>query len=839
MRGTPFLKESWTGGLNTIDSPYTLAENESRSLLNVVSTERGAIRKRYGSSLFTPEAGGESGFPTLVVKDSFKRAEEKPLSNGGKWSTITGAADTGEIRTEEAWEADETKPESGARWNAAEQANPAVSLEVQKVSANKSRQIGVWACLSATEKSGYLVRWNYNLLKKPVTIEKWVKGTQTILATALTEGKLVAKDLIGISVRAGKVAAWHKTSAGEWEQIAIVADTTFTTGYTGIMGVDTTKAPEASVPGQYVNFAFGEMVAATNLPNVEFDSLFSCSISGTNFMLASGGGNIYSITTSGVVNKIGEGFTTGQRWSFVQAPVSTGIASQGPVYMVNGVDKPQYWTGAEAKTKVKEWTGIASAPEAKDGKGEAHSTIFKSTEAGFISSDVGLTIQFKSTVEIGEAKTVIKEALIETVINSKEVKLAINEEGFSAEVKEVKFIIERAFYEKGKHVPNGQYMTFFGNRIWMTGIKEDPSAVWFSELVSIGEGGSQADPSSWPNTNVVRFDASDGHEISGISPVGPYLAIFKSYKTWIVHDVNSGANRRLSDSVGCIANRSLVETQGGLFFLTADQGVYLTEGSKLHEMSYNVKPTILNINPAQRQNAAGAYFNNHYYLSFAFGTSNVANRTLDYDVQLKTWWLHDLTGNQWTPFEAVSGQPYLYAIPPGTKKGVVRAFVEGLYEDSGAVYPGENGLSAFWLSAWEPFSYYIFRHRVKAPFLKKRVRAIHFDGEGSINPLVFKNFGATGLESPGVVGKEEQSKPTLPVNFSQGETIYGNEDETQLFGGETYKGVEMIFGGSAQVQDARVYAPGVGRVWSVGFGNKTNEGFLVDSATYFISFRKS
>jgi hypothetical protein len=133
----------------------------------------------------------------------------------------------------------------------------------------------------------------------------------------------------------------------------------------------------------------------------------------------------------------------------------------------------------------------------------------------------------------------------------------------------------------------------------------------------------------------------------------------------------------------------------------------------------------------------------------------------------------------------------------------------------------------------------VFRHRIKAPFLKKRVRAIFFDGEGTITPLIYRNFTTSPSEEPGVVGKEEQTKPEIPVNFSQGETVYGNENEEQLFGGETYKGVEMIYGGSAQVQDCRIYSPGVARVWGVGFGNKTNEGFTVDSFAYFIQFRKS
>jgi hypothetical protein len=618
VRGTPFLKEGFVGGLNTIDSPYTLAENETRQCLNVVSTERGSIRKRYGSTLF---------------------------------------------------------------------------------------------------------------------------------------------------------------------------------------------AVSGSIP-------------------FELKSMFAATINGTPYLIVCGGGRIYSLSPT-VIAQIGSGFSS-DYWSMVQAPVSTAVPGQGPVYMVNGVDKPHYWTGAG---EVKEWTGVSSTPKLTDGVLVEHSPILKSETAGFISTDLGLTINLTSG---GYIKG--NSAQIKSVINSKEVELSI-EEGVEKSGTGVNFEITRAFYKEGGHVPNGQFMIFAENRVWMTGIKADPSAVWFSELVSIGEGGAQADPSQWPSTNVVRFDSSDGNAITGIGTVGPYLCLFKESKTWIIHDLNTGANRRIADTIGCVSNRSIVETTGGTFFLTADQGVYLTDGSKLHEMSYNVRPTILQINPAKRQNAAGAYFNNHYYLSYASGASAVANRTLDYDVQLKSWWVGDLTGNQWTIWEPVTGRPQLFAIPPGGTRGVVQAFVENVYTDSGANYTGENGLSAFWISPWEPFAYYVFRHRIKAPFLKKRVRQIFFDGEGQIIPVVFKNFGVGGTQTGAVVNNNPQSTLELPVDFFAGEETWGEEDAE--WGAEETKGTVAIWGASAPVQSARIYAPGVARVWSVGYGNASDEPFEVFSFAYMIEFRKS
>jgi hypothetical protein len=497
----------------------------------------------------------------------------------------------------------------------------------------------------------------------------------------------------------------------------------------------------------------GSTLLTGSPPAVELHSVFAATIGGTKWLIAAGAGKLYSISSTGTVTQIGSGFNATARWTMVQAPTSIAVPSQGPVYMVNGIDAPQYWTGSG---EVKPWTGKND---------EEH-------------------------------------------------------------------------YATSPHVPNGQWMIFAGNRIWMTGVSGDPSAVWFSDIVSTGETGGQGDPSSWPKTNVVRFDSADGYPITGIGTVGPYMVVFKENKTWIVNDLNTGANRRLADNVGCVSHRSIVETAMGTFFLTADQGIYLTDGGHLHEMSYNVRPTIFGINPNQRQNAAGEYYNNHYYLSFATGSNTTNNRTLDYDVQLKSWWLHDLAANQWAIWEPV-GETNLYACTPGTSKGIVRAFVPNVYTDVGSNYTGANGLAAYWFGAWQVFSMFIFRHRIATPHLKKRIRQIHFDGSGEIIPIVAKNFRNLGINTPGVVGNEPEDTPTLPVDFSQGEEIFGNENEEQVFGGDVFKEQEMISGGASATQDARLYSLGVSRAWSVGFGNNSSAPFEVDSYTYAIQFRKS
>jgi hypothetical protein len=576
---------------------------------------------------------------------------------------------------------------------------------------------------------------------------------------------------------------------------------------------------------------FGSTLFSVSPPNTEWLSLAAVNISGTRYLIAADATKLYSVTEAGAIATIGEGFTAG-RWSIVQAPKSHEVASEGPVYLSNGKDKAQFWTGAEAKTAVAEWKGVASAPELSDGILKEGQVTLTSKTAQFIASDIGQVVTIKTAVKQKSGGTEIKTARILTRPSPEEVTLEINPEGWEKTYESVKFKLERPYYETSPNVPQGKYMIWAGNRIWMTGVEADQSAVFFSGIVPIGAGGEEGDPSSWPKANVVRFDASDGKPITGIGTVGPYILVFKESKTWVIHDINTGANRKIADKIGCVAQRSIVETAGGTFFLTADQGVYHTNGSTVTEMSYNVRPTILGINPAQREFAAGEYWNNHYYLSFAKGTSATSNRTLDYDSVLKSWWLHDLTGNQWARFEATTGEPHLYCIPPKAKAGVVQAFVEGTYQDSGKNYTGNEVLGAFWLGAWEPFAYYIFRHRIKAPFLKKRVRQIFFNGEGQIIPGVYKNFQIGERQEKAVPGSKPETEPELPVNFEPSTTKWAE--------GEGIWGTgEGIWGGEATVGQARIYAPGIANVWSVGFGNNSAEPFTVEAFAYMIQFRKS
>lgn len=82
-------------------------------------------------------------------------------------------------------------------------------------------------------------------------------------------------------------------------------------------------------------------------------SLFAAHTS-TRWLIGAGSTKLYKISTSGAVNDLKTGLTSGKRWEWVQAPTSGG---QGPLWGLNGTDTPQQWDGSAASSS--NWTAAS------------------------------------------------------------------------------------------------------------------------------------------------------------------------------------------------------------------------------------------------------------------------------------------------------------------------------------------------------------------------------------------------------------------------------------------------------------------------------------------------
>lgn len=315
-------------------------------------------------------------------------------------------------------------------------------------------------------------------------------------------------------------------------------------------------------------------------------------------------------------------------------------------------------------------------------------------------------------------------------------------------------------------LPVGGCLDYVSNRMVVSAIPADPSAVWASDV---------GNPRDWDTSDggawAVKFDPEDGDKVIGHSPLGPEVVVFKRNKVFVIYDMDTGANRRVSASVGASGAQSITETPYGVFFL-ADDGVWVTDGSKVERVSDQVDPLLDRIRTGTRADAQGVWFEDRFYLSIEVEMDGPTgpNRVLEYDPVNKAWWVHSLQVQSFAVWNRGNGLE-LYGATPG---GVSRLFVPGVV----------GGFESYWKSAW---------HSFKTPFLRKRCRLAHFDGEGTFSVYAAKDF-------------------------SPADSLIGQVDVSEvagLFGGSGVFGGEGLFGAGQQVSESRALTPGVGRVWSL------------------------
>lgn len=337
--------------------------------------------------------------------------------------------------------------------------------------------------------------------------------------------------------------------------------------------------------------------------------------------------------------------------------------------------------------------------------------------------------------------------------------------------------------------PNGKYMIYHANRVWVAGITATPYRVAFS---------APGDPRDWPASNVVDFEPTDGDFITGLGKVGQYLLVFKKRKIYVVTDNATGANRRIASGVGCVAHRSIHESPYGTYFLSDDQGVLVTTGTSLDQgvqiagnvaqerVSYPIEPLLRDASTANLQYSAGVVHKGSYYLTFP---SNAGTRTVQYDPVNEAWWIHSIGANQWTQ----TASPSVLHGADSTGARVVKAFVPSISDDLGLPF------QSFWWGPWLTFN---------SPYLRKRCRQIHFDGNGIFNFEVFKSF-------------ETSSDQDLTTSIDL--TI-----PTDTYGGSGNFGGSGAFGGAAeQATEAKLYSLGVGRAWSVKVSSTVAQPFTL------------
>jgi len=359
-----------------------------------------------------------------------------------------------------------------------------------------------------------------------------------------------------------------------------------------------------------------------------------------------------------------------------------------------------------------------------------------------------------------------------------------------------------------------KYLTYFSSRLWCA----KGSRLYYSGIT-----GSTPDPLNWDAENFVDLEPNDGQEITGIGIVGAWLIVFKPRKIYQVYDPNSAANRKVSDSIGCIAPRSVVSTPLGLMFLSEDQGICKTDGNSVTPFSDTIKPDIDRVlaSPSTAKNAAGTLLNRRYMLSVSTGgTRN--DHTYEYDMIAGSWWLHDCAANQFALLDP-TGTPTLYSGDSLSSARVSKAFVSETFTDASKAFTSRYVTPYYaWGSSGASRA-----SRALDPHKVKRVREVRVDGQGSWEAYIATDF------------QDDWELMDGETWSASGEAVSGYFMETES--------PETTFEGSGAgtweestsiVSERRYHTPGLGRSISFKYEDASANNLKIWSSTIAIQLRE-
>lgn len=275
-------------------------------------------------------------------------------------------------------------------------------------------------------------------------------------------------------------------------------------------------------------------------------------------------------------------------------------------------------------------------------------------------------------------------------------------------------------------VPQAAHLLYFRNRMFAAvGTGSNTVRLWWSNL---------AHPRAWTSTDWVDFDPNDGGPVTGIGTAGPYLLVFKKKRIYVVYDTNTGANRVLTNQVGCQSPRTIIETPIGTVFLGSDARVYITDGSSLRTISRNIEP-ILRDGGSELFAAptAAGWRGDRLYLSYRPQLADTGlgvlqnSETLEWDSRTEAWWRHSVGFNRFTD----RGVDESF-IGTGGVSGPNSGYVRNAFTPNSNAQDGASvNFTSIWCSPWHEFG---------SPYVRKRLRQIQLEGWDAWDLYVSKDF---------------------------------------------------------------------------------------------------
>lgn len=293
-------------------------------------------------------------------------------------------------------------------------------------------------------------------------------------------------------------------------------------------------------------------------------------------------------------------------------------------------------------------------------------------------------------------------------------------------------------------LPTAQYMVYFKNRVILCGSAVGTNGCGL-KASAVG------DPRNWDTTVVgaasawlTNIDAQDGDSFKGLVALGQNLLAFKSNKTYLIYDLDTGANRLINGNVGCSAPETILNTPYGVFFLATNGSFYKTDGKTFEKVSgvlesdQNIEanlytgvtrapafgmgstmvatPNFFANTSTPLLSPIAVYYNDRIYVTNQFDEFN-GGMTYEYDLKTGAWWQHNIPARKWVTWDTPTNQSKLYAAQR-TNAGNPKINNMFVVQAEGAVQDGVTSFTSYHKSI--PLAPFYFRRKLVQDYLVRR-----------------------------------------------------------------------------------------------------------------------
>lgn len=107
--------------------------------------------------------------------------------------------------------------------------------------------------------------------------------------------------------------------------------------------------------------------------------------------------------------------------------------------------------------------------------------------------------------------------------------------------------------------PKVKHLALWKDALWGSGVSANPDRVYQSD---------PGDGTSWPALNFVDVEKGAGYGVSALLATDTALVVFKFTKIHLIYDPIEYLNRILDDGKGCIAQNTIVNHHGSIYYLS-------------------------------------------------------------------------------------------------------------------------------------------------------------------------------------------------------------------------------------------------------------------------------